>query len=168
MVEKQVGSTYTQIVYSPLGGKLSVMSGQTLQKGFIPLPSGETAVYTASGLAYYRHTDHLSSSRLATTPSRTLYSSTAYAPFGEQYAQSGSIDESFTGDDQDTVAQSTLNVAGGMYDTLMRKQMPTQALAHARPGRAGGGESPQSTDLEPVCLRREWPNELRRSEWNVS
>jgi hypothetical protein len=73
-------------VYSPLGGKLAVMSGQSLQKGFVPLPTGATAVYTSSGLAYYRHPDHLGSSRLATTPSRTLYSATAYAPFGEPYS----------------------------------------------------------------------------------
>ncbi len=118
MVEKQVGSAYTQIVYSPLGGKLAVMSAQTLQKGFVPLPTGATAVYTASGLAYYRHTDHLGSSRLATTPGQALYSSTAYAPFGEPYDQTGTIDLSFTGDDQDS--------ASGMYDTLFRKQMPVQ------------------------------------------
>lgn len=124
MVEKQVGTTYTQVVYSPLGSKLAVTNGQTLQKGFVPLPAGSTAVYTSSGLAYYRHSDHLGSSRLSTTPNKTLYSATAYAPFGEQYAQSGTIDNSYAGDDQDTVAQTTPNVPGGMFDTLMRKQMP--------------------------------------------
>ena len=119
MVEKAVGTTYTQIVYSPLGGKIAVMSGQTLQKGFIPLPTGATAVYTSSGLAYYRHTDHLGSARLATTPSQTLYSSTAYAPFGEPYKQApGTTDVSFTGEDQDT--------ASGMQDTLFRKYLPVQ------------------------------------------
>ena len=85
MVEKNVGGAYTQIVYGPLGTKFAVMSGQTLVQGFIPLPTGAKAVYTPSGLAYYRHHDHLGSSRLATTPSRTMYSSTAYAPFGEPY-----------------------------------------------------------------------------------
>jgi RHS repeat-associated protein len=47
-----------------------------------------------------------------------LYSSMAYAPFGESYNQTGTTDLSFTGDDQDT--------ASGMYDTLYRKQMPVQ------------------------------------------
>jgi RHS repeat-associated protein len=118
MVEKTVGTSHTQIVYSPLGSKLAVMSAQTLQKGFVPLPSGSQAVYTSSGLAYYRHTDHLGSSRLATTPSRTPYSSTAYAPFGEPYKQAGTTDLSFTGQDQDTVS--------GMHDFLARRYMPTQ------------------------------------------
>src|SRR6185437_11429181 len=65
-----------EFVYGPLRDKFAQMSGTTLQKAFVPLPAG-TAVYTGSGLAYYRHGDHLSSSRLATTPARTMYSSTA-------------------------------------------------------------------------------------------
>lgn len=117
MVEKAVGTTYTQIVYGPSGSKLAAMNGQTLLKAFIPLPGGGTAVYTSAGLAYYRHSDHLGSSRLATTPSRTLYSSTAYAPFGEPYAQAGTTDLSFTGQDQDT--------ASGMHDFLARKYTTT-------------------------------------------
>ena len=117
MVEKAVGTTYTQIVYSPRG-RFALMNGQTLQKAFIPLPTGAKAVYTSSGLAYYRHHDHLGSSRLASTPSRTLYSSGAYAPFGEPYAQSGTTNLSFTGQDQDTIS--------GMHDFLMRKYVPVQ------------------------------------------
>lgn len=88
-----------------------------MQKAFIPLPGGGTAVYTSTGLTYYRHTDHLGSSRLATTPTRTLYSSTAYAPFGEPYAQAGTTDLSFTGQDQDTVS--------GMTDFWARKYTTT-------------------------------------------
>jgi len=52
---------------------------------------------TTNKIAYYRHADQLGSSRLATTPTRTPYSSTAYAPFGEAYLQSGTTDLSFTG-----------------------------------------------------------------------
>ena len=118
MVEKNVSGTYTRIVYGPQGGKFAVMHGQTLVQAFIPLPTGAKAVYTSAGLAFYRHHDHLGSSRLATTPSRTLYSSTAYAPFGEPYAQAGTTDLSFTGQDQDTVA--------GMHDFLDRRFMPVQ------------------------------------------
>jgi RHS repeat-associated protein len=117
MVETAVGSTYTQIVYSPLGKKFAIMNGQTLQKAFVPLP-GAQAVYTSAGLAYYRHADHLGSSRLATTPTRTLYSSTAYAPYGEPYAQVGTTDLSFTGQDQDMVP--------GIHDFLLRKYAPVQ------------------------------------------
>src|SRR2546425_3980066 len=103
-VEQARGSSYTQIVYGPLGSKLTLMSGQTLSEAFVPLPAGATAVYDSSGLAYYRHPDWLRSSRLASTPSRTVYSTTAYAPFGETYAQSGTSDPSFTGKNQDTVS----------------------------------------------------------------
>jgi RHS repeat-associated protein len=112
MVEKAVSSAYTQIVYGPQG-RFATMNGQTLVSAFIPAP-GAQVVYTSASLnttnkiAYYRHADHLGSSRLATTPSRTLYSSTAYAPYGEPYSQSGTTDLSFTGQEQDTVS--------GIYD----------------------------------------------------
>jgi len=76
MVEQNRGGTYTQVVYSPSGAKLALMSGQTLTKAFVPLPGGGTAVYTGTGLAYYRHPDWLGSSRLATTPSQTVYAYT--------------------------------------------------------------------------------------------
>jgi hypothetical protein len=81
MVEQARGANYTQIVYSPGGTKLALMNGQTLSKAFVPLPGGTTAVYTSSGLAYYRHPDWLGSSRVASTPSRTKYSDVAYAPY---------------------------------------------------------------------------------------
>jgi len=119
MAEQARGSSYTQIVYSPLGSKLVTMSGTTMQKGFVPLTGGGTAVYTSSGLTYYRHSDHLGSSRFASTPTRTLYSDTAYSAFGEPYAQSGTTDASFTGQDQDTTA--------GVYDFLYRKYDPGQS-----------------------------------------
>jgi RHS repeat-associated protein len=84
------------------------MSGQTLQKGLVPLPGGGVAVYNGSGLLYYGHSDHLGSIRLGSTPSRTVYFDIAYAPFGETYVPSGATDPSFTGQRQDTVA--------GLYD----------------------------------------------------
>jgi RHS repeat-associated protein len=104
MVEQDKGGVYTQIGYAPTGGKLAIMSGQTLQKAFVPLSGGAVAVYNSSGLAYYRHSDWLGSSRIASTPSRALYFDGAYAPFGENYAQIGTTDLSFTGMNQDTVS----------------------------------------------------------------
>lgn len=103
-VEKNVSGTYTETLYAANGAKLALMSGQTLQKAFVPLPSGGLAVYNPSGLFYYGHPDHLGSIRMASTPSRTMYFDTAYAPFGETYASSGTTDPAFTSQRQDTVS----------------------------------------------------------------
>jgi RHS repeat-associated protein len=118
IVEQGNGTTFTETVYSPLGAKFALMTGQTLVKAFAPLPDGAIATYTSSGLAYYRHPDWLGSSRLASTPSRTIYSDVAYAPFGEAYSQTGSTDPSFTGQNQDVVS--------GLFDFLYREYSPTQ------------------------------------------
>ncbi len=122
MVEQNKSGSYTEIVYAPGGAKFGLMTGQTLQKAFVVLPGGGTAVYNSSGLAYYRHSDWLGSSRLATTPSRTCYWDTAYAPFGENYASPASgctaQELSFTGQNQDTVP--------GMYDFLYREYHANQ------------------------------------------
>jgi len=113
MVEQNRSGSYTQIVYAPTGGKLALMSGQSLVKAFIPLPGQATAVYTGSGLDHYRHSDWLGSARLTSSPSQAYLASVAYAPFGETYAQSGSADLSFTGQNSDTVS--------GDYDFLFRE-----------------------------------------------
>src|ERR1700722_349688 len=118
MVEQNNAGACTQIVYGPLGEKFGLMNGQTLNKAFAPLPDGGIAAYTASGLGYYRHPDWLGSSRLASTPTQTIYSDTAYAPFGEPYAQLGTADPSFTGQNQDT--------ASNLYDFLFREDSPIQ------------------------------------------
>ncbi len=102
MVEQNRSGAYTQIVYVPSGGKLALMNGSTLQKALVPLAGGSMAVYNSSGLAYYRHSDWIGSSRFASTPSRTMYYDGAYGPFGEPYAQTPTADLSFTGQNQDT------------------------------------------------------------------
>jgi RHS repeat-associated protein len=116
VVEQQGGSSYAEVVYSPLG-KTAIMNGPTLVKAFVSLPGGGTAVYGPSGLSYYRHPDWLGSSRLASTQSRTLYSSMSYAPFGEPYSTSGTADQSFTGQNSDTV--------NSLYDFLDRRLSPS-------------------------------------------
>jgi RHS repeat-associated protein len=113
MVEQNRSNVYTEIVYSPAGDKLALMSGQTLQSAFIPLPGGAKAVYTSAGLNRYRHSDWLGSNRLTSSPTRTVLSTAAYAPFGDTYAQSGIVDPSFTGQNSDTVS--------GDYDFLARE-----------------------------------------------
>jgi RHS repeat-associated protein len=112
-VEFGSGSSYTQVIYGPTGGKLALMSGQNLLKARIHLPGGGTATYTSSGLAFYSHADWLGSARFFSTPSQTMYGDVAYAPFGETYAQAGSTDISFTGQISDT--------AGGNFDFLYRE-----------------------------------------------
>jgi len=116
-VEFEVGSSYTQIVYGPGGSKLALMSGQTLSKAFVPLAGGATAVYNSSGLAYYRHPDWLGSSRLASTTSRGVYYDGAYAPYGENYAETGTTDRSLTAQNQDMVSSGSYP----LYDFLMRE-----------------------------------------------
>jgi RHS repeat-associated protein len=118
MVEQASGSVYTQIVYGPGGDKLALMNGQTLAKAFVALPAGGAAVYTSTGLIYYRHSDWLGSGRLATTPTRTMYFDVAYGPYGESYAPSGSVSLNFTGQNQDTVS--------GLYDFLFREYNANQ------------------------------------------
>ncbi|MDP9262810.1 MAG: RHS repeat-associated core domain-containing protein, partial [Acidobacteriota bacterium] len=118
MAEQNRSGVYSQIVYAPTGSKLAIMSGQTLQKAFVPLLAGAQAVYTLAGLAYYRHPDWLGSSRLASTAAQSVFYEGAYAPFGEGYAEMGSTDRSFTGQNQDT--------ATGLYDFMFREYSPIQ------------------------------------------
>ncbi|HET9783770.1 MAG TPA: RHS repeat-associated core domain-containing protein, partial [Terriglobales bacterium] len=107
-----------EIVYGPGGGKLGVMGGGNLLRGEFPLPGGAEAVYSAATLQYFVHSDNLGSARLATTPSGGVYSSNAYAPYGETYAQTGAYNRDFTGQRQDII--------GGQYDFLMRELSQVQ------------------------------------------
>lgn len=113
MVENAGGGFYSQFVYGPIGAKIALMSGQTLVSAFVPLPGNARAVYNASGLSYYGHADWLGSQRFGSTTSRAMYSSTAYGPYGEVYAHSGSSAFSFTGQDQMT--------SGNLYDFPARE-----------------------------------------------
>jgi RHS repeat-associated protein len=86
MVEQNRSGAFTQIVYAPTGEKVALMSGQTLQRGYVPLPGQLTAVYTSAGISYYRHKDWLGSSRFAstTTPAATGGMGTGTVNGGEQ------------------------------------------------------------------------------------
>jgi RHS repeat-associated protein len=119
MAEQNRSGSYTQIVYSPTGKKLALMNGQALQKAMVSLSGSAFAIYNASGLLYYAHPDFLGTVRLATTPNRTMYFDTAYAPFGETYASSGTLDPSYTGQMNDTGHRQ--DTAGGLYDFLVRE-----------------------------------------------
>ena len=120
-VELNNGASHTQIVYDPQGAKLAFMSGQTLQRYILPLAAGAQAVFTSSGLQYYRHADWLGTSRLALDVNGNLYSSYSYAPFGETYAGVGQANRSFTGQTQDVIVGQL-----GDYDFLFRQYTPSQ------------------------------------------
>ena len=119
MVENNAGGTWIEFVYGPTG-RLAKANGQTLIKAYIALPGAAKAIYNSSGLAYYRHSDWLGSSRLTSTASAptSAYSTSAYGPFGEQYAPSGNADASFTGQDQDSVSS--------LFDFWARRQSYSQ------------------------------------------
>jgi RHS repeat-associated protein len=174
MVEQARGTTYTQIVYGPGGGKLALMNGATLSKAFVPLPGGGAAAYTSSSLTYYRHPDWLGSGRLATTPTAptTLYYDMAYAPYGEGYAPSGAVDLDFTGQTQDTVS--------GLYDFLFREYNANQGR-WPWPDPAGMGAvnmgNPQTwnryayvgntplTATDPLGLLSRWSDVVGTGRW---
>jgi RHS repeat-associated protein len=118
MIEQTRGASHTEIVYGPYGMKVALMNGASLVKAFVKLPGGSRAVYGSSGLAYYRHADHLGSSRLATTPTRTKQYDVAYAPYGEDYNGSGTQDLAFTDENQDTVAGGW---STNLYDFMLRE-----------------------------------------------
>jgi len=130
--EQANSGSYTQILYAPWGDKIALVNGGNLQKAFIPLLGGAKAVYTSTGLTYYRHPDWLGSSRFASTHTQptTVYYSGAYAPYGESYSETGTTDRSFTGQNQDTVA--------GIYDFPTRGYSPAQGR-WLSPDKAGLG-----------------------------
>jgi RHS repeat-associated protein len=152
MVEQNRSGSYTQIVYGPSGGKLALMNGQTLAKGFVPLSAGATAVYTRNGsstvLSYYRHADWLGSSRLASTPSQSVYYDGAYAPYGENYAEIGTIDRNFTGQNQDTISSGPYP----LYDFLDREYHPTQGRWLSPDPLGGDITDPQSLNRYPYVM----------------
>jgi RHS repeat-associated protein len=141
MAEQNRSGGYTQVLYVPTGQKLALASNQALQKAFVPLPGGATAVYDNTGLSFYRHRDWLGSSRLTSSTARSVLSAPAYAPFGE--LQNTASDVSFTNQNQDTSPQ--------LYDFLYREYNPYQGGRWASPDPAGLG----AVDMtDPQTLNR--------------
>jgi RHS repeat-associated protein len=103
VAEQNRAGVHTQKIYSPTGFQMQIVSRQTSQYSFSPMPAGGATVWSVpAGAVYYRHADWLGSSRFASTSTPTVLYDGAHAPFGEQYANSGTSDLSFTGMDQDT------------------------------------------------------------------
>ncbi len=90
---------------------------------------------------YYAHPDLLGSIRLATTPiTRVKYFDTAYAPFGETYAFSGTLDAAYTGQMDDTAQRP--DTVGGLYDFPAR-EYSTQ----------GRWPSPDPAGVAATCIK---------------
>ncbi len=108
-VEWLTGSTYSQILMSPLGPVALMSKGATTQYR-IPLPGGDTAV---NGINF-EHTDHLGNVPFISNRNRTSTGARLFAPYGESYNSTGITgDLNFTGDFQDFTA--------GVYDTPNRE-----------------------------------------------
>jgi RHS repeat-associated protein len=92
-----VGSTWTNDIYAPDGGLFATADNSgNIKKMFVPLPMS-TAVYSSGTLQQYRRNDWQGSVRVASTPSQTLFSDTAYSAFGEPYAPKGTTNNQFAG-----------------------------------------------------------------------
>jgi RHS repeat-associated protein len=129
VVEQNQSGTYYQIVYTPMGSKLGLFRGQTIQQLYVPLPGGTKAEYLSWGLSHYRHADWLGSDRFETGASdHSVTDSNAYAPFGEPYAPIGNGELSFTGQNKDTLWLQ--------YDFPSRQYVPKQGR-WISPDRAG-------------------------------
>ena len=149
MVEQNRSGVFTQFVYSPQGGKLAIMSGQTLVKAFVKLPGGAQAVYGPSGILYYGHSDHLGSIRVGSTSPRTVSFDVAYAPFGETYAASGATDPDFTGQRQDTVS--------GVYDFPAREYSNEGRWASPDPSGISAFHLPDPQSINGYVYARNTP-----------
>lgn len=117
VVEQARGTTYIEFAYDPTGRMAQAMTGQVGGTAIVALPGGGKALYASQLL--FRHPDWLGTSRLTTTLNRTVYYDGAYAPFGENYAGSGTTDLDFTGQIQNTVT--------GLYDFPFREYSPVQS-----------------------------------------
>jgi RHS repeat-associated protein len=106
----------TVLLMGPTGSKpLATMSGLTVNERFVPLPGG-AMMRSNWG---YRHGDWLGSVRLLSSFSQTTVYDSAYAPFGESYAATGSnVDVGFTQGTTDSLGQLS---ASGIYDFDFRK-----------------------------------------------
>jgi RHS repeat-associated protein len=118
LIEGNASGFVWQYYNDPSGNRLGLVFPQSAGGVNLKLPAGAVAVYSSGTLQNYWHPDWLGSSRLGSTPSRTLFSDVAFAPYGEPYAGAGSTYKSFSG--------YSRNQAVDMYDTLFREYHATQ------------------------------------------
>lgn len=114
-VEKSVGSTYSEMLYTPAGSVL-MTNPTTVYNSHLALPGG--GVLSIAGGNYYLHSDWLGTARVASAVPNagngTVTYDRAFAPYGEEYLSYGSGSPPvFTGD--------VSNLVAGLFDTPNRE-----------------------------------------------
>jgi RHS repeat-associated protein len=105
-----------QILYGPTG-KLGVQSGQTNTRTYLGLPKGAQVLYDGSTVVYV-HPDLMGNGVLGTNNAQGKVFDRLFAPFGEEYDNSGTTVATFTGNTQD--------LDSNLYDFTFREQSPVQ------------------------------------------
>ncbi len=114
--DRVVEENLTQILYGPTG-KLGVQSGQTNTRTYLGLPKSAGIIYDGSSVVY-QHPDLLGNGILGTNTAKGKVLDRFFAPFGEEYANSGATVADFTGHTQD--------LDGSLFDFTFREQSPIQ------------------------------------------
>jgi hypothetical protein len=120
VVEMNNTRTITDIVYTPSGRRFAYYVNGLFVGFSLDLPGGLRAGgQTASGgVQSYSHPDWLGSARTISSAAGTWVGSQAYAPFGETYAASGSVQSLFTNQYNDE--------ATDLYDFFAREEHRVQ------------------------------------------
>ena len=110
-IDQARGTVSTQIVYAPSGQKFAIMNRTTLNRYIDPMVAGMAAVHTGPNgnppnSGYFQHADWLGSSRLAVTGGGAATYDRSYAPFGEPYDETATMNRNFTGQTEDTDARA--------------------------------------------------------------
>jgi RHS repeat-associated protein len=120
LAEQDAPSWNQEYIYDENHVEIGGAVGQSPGFANIPLPGGARILYNPqASLTLYTHADWLGSARLHSTPSRTVYGDTAFAPFGETYANTNPPDAYH-------FADYPLNFALGLYDTPFREYHTVQ------------------------------------------
>jgi RHS repeat-associated protein len=114
-VERSTSGTYDwSAIYTPIG-RAAYGQGQSFDYLELGLPGGtRMLVCNTCTQQYFSHRDWQGSTRLMSNVGpRTVAGTQAYAPFGELYAVSGTVEDAFAGIVTDTVI--------GLYDAAARR-----------------------------------------------
>ena len=120
MVELNEPGWLVQFLYDDSGFEFGASHAQGNTFATIPLPGGETALYSGGALQNYNHKDWLGTTRLTSGATAGFVGDQARAPFGESYAvkPGNNMANYYAGLFQ--------NIEGDLFDTQYREYHPTQ------------------------------------------